>query len=99
MAGEILFLPAKSKSHRRPRKEPDVGRILNTAVVAYRWPAETDQSLTVLTETVAGKAITRSDGRKGWVLTILFRYGLSMYEAGKLPLHPQPKVVKMSLGW
>jgi len=72
---------------------------LNTAVVAYRWPAETDQSLTVLTETVAGKAITRSDGRKGWVLTILLRYGLSMYEAGKLPLHPQPKVVKMSLGW
>ena len=72
---------------------------LNKSVVAYRWPAETDQSLAALTETVAGKAITRSDGRKGWVLTILLRYGLSMYEAGKLPLQPQPKIVKMSLGW
>jgi hypothetical protein len=72
---------------------------LNKSVVAYRWPAETDQSLAALTETVAGKAITRSDGRKGWVLTILLRYGLSMYESGKLPLQPQPKIVKMSLGW
>ena len=72
---------------------------LNKSVVAYRWPAETDQSLAALTEMVAGKAITRSDGRKGWVLTILLRYGLSMYESGKLPLQPQPKIVKMSLGW
>jgi hypothetical protein len=71
----------------------------NKSVVTYRWPAETDQSLATLTETVAGKAITRSDGRKGWVLTILLRYGLSMYEAGKLPLQPQPKIVKMGLGW
>jgi hypothetical protein len=72
---------------------------LNKSVVAYRWPAETDQSLAALTETVAGKAITRSDGRKGWVLTILLRYGLSLFETGKLPLQPQPKIVKMSLGW
>jgi len=71
----------------------------NKSVVAYRWSAKTDQSLTALTETIAGKAITRSDGRKGWVLTILLRYGLHMYEIGKLPLRPQPKVVKMSLEW
>lgn len=75
------------------------GQELNRFRVSYRWPTEVDQSLTALAETVAGKAITRSDGRKGWVLTILLRYGLSMYEAGKLPLHPQPRIVKMSLGW
>lgn len=75
------------------------GQELNRFRVSYRWPAEVDQSLTALTETVAGKAITRSDGRKGWVLTILLRYGLSMYETGKLPLQPQPRIVKMSLGW
>lgn len=72
---------------------------LNKSVVAYRWPADVDHSLSTLTETIAGKAITRSDGRKGWVLTILLRYGLSMYETGKLPLQPQPKIVKMSLEW
>jgi hypothetical protein len=72
---------------------------LNRFRVSYRWPAEVDLSLATLTETVAGKAITRSDGRKGWVLTILLRYGLSLYESGKLPLQPQPKIVKMSLGW
>ena len=72
---------------------------LNHYRVSYRWPAEIDQSLTALTETIAGKAITRSDGRKGWILTILLRYGLSKYEAGRLLLQPQPKVVKMGLGW
>ena len=72
---------------------------LNRFRVSYRWPNEVDQSLAALTEMVAGKAITRSDGRKGWVLTILLRYGLSLYESGKLPLQPQPKIVKMSLGW
>jgi hypothetical protein len=72
---------------------------LNSFRVSYRWPTEVDQSLSALTETVAGKAITRSDGRKGWVLTILLRYGLNLYESGKLPLQPQPKIVKMSLGW
>jgi hypothetical protein len=72
---------------------------LNRFRVSYRWPSAVDQSLAALTETVAGKAITRSDGRKGWVLTILLRYGLSMYEVGKLPLQPKPKIFKMSLGW
>jgi hypothetical protein len=48
---------------------------LNRFRVSYRWPNEVDQSLVALTEMVAGKAITRSDGRKGWVLTILLRMG------------------------
>jgi hypothetical protein len=48
---------------------------LNRFRVSYRWPNEVDQSLAALTEMVAGKAITRSDGRKGWVLTILLRMG------------------------
>ena len=99
-AGWQKSIPTREK--KKPLSSAEKARRhqeLNRFRVSYRWSAEIDQSLTALTETIAGKAITRSDGRKGWVLTILLRFGLSMYEAGKLPLQPQPKVVKMSLGW
>ena len=92
-------LPREKKKPLSSTEKAKRRQELNRFRVSYRWPTEVDQSLAALTETVAGKAITRSDGRKGWVLTILLRYGLSMYEAGKLPLQPQPKIVKMSFGW
>ena len=85
--------PMSEAEKQKRRKE------LNQYVAAYRWPADVDDALTKLTEEVAGKALTRSDGRKGWVLTILLRYALATYEAGALPLQPQPKVVKMELTW
>ena len=83
-----------SESEKRKRQQE-----LNQFRVSYRWPEEVDKALTDLTESVIGKVLVRSDGRKGWVLTILLRYGLSAYEAGRLPLQPQPKVVKMELTW
>ncbi len=93
-------IPLHEKKKRLTKTDKsDRQKELNKFRVSYRWPAETDQALTSLTESIAGKAITRSDGRKGWVLTILLRYGLSMYEAGKLSLQPQPKIVKMELTW
>ena len=85
--------PLTETEKRRRQKE------LNQFRVSYRWPAEIDQAIVKLTEKVVGKATTRSDGRKGWVLTILLRYGLSTYEAGRLPLNPEPKTVKMRLTW
>jgi len=72
----------------------------NQTVVTYRWPADVNQKIVLVTEKIFGKALTRSEGRKGWVLTILLRAGLNAYETGKLPLRPQPIVTdKKELKW
>ncbi|MGB8215330.1 MAG: hypothetical protein WCE68_17410 [Anaerolineales bacterium] len=88
----------RKKSMPEAEKEK-LQKLRNSFVVAYRWPASVDQALTELTEKVAGKALVRADGRKGWVLTILLRYALEAYEAGRIPLKPEPRVVKKGLSW
>ena len=74
-------------------------RELNQFRVSYRWPASIDDQLKQLVEQLIGKQKARSDGRKGWVLTILFRYSLNAYQAGLLPLEPKTVVVKQGLKW
>ena len=67
--------------------------------VSYRWPASVDEQLSRLVEHLVGIPTTRSEGRKGWLLTILLRYSLNAYQVGRLPLDPQPAIVKQRLKW
>jgi len=73
----------------------------NRLRVHYRWPDALVRQIEELTTSVVGLPINqpalRSEGRKGQVLTMLLRYGLEAYKAGRLPLNPCPVVVKSRL--
>ena len=71
---------------------------LNAFRVSYRWPPHIDQALDELTAKVFGSPnLPRNEGRKGWVLTILLRYGLALYKVARLPLVPQVATGRLTL--
>ena len=61
--------------------------------VHYRWPPEINEALEQLTRQVMGyqpgEHLARKDGRKGEVLTILLRFGIQAYQAGRIDLTPK----------
>ena len=73
----------------------------NRLRVHYRWPETLVRQIEDLTNTVVGlppnQPALRSEGRKGQILSMLLRYGIEAYKAGRLPLNPCPVVVKSRL--
>jgi len=73
----------------------------NRLRVYYRWPDALVRQIEDLTKAVVGlpanQPALRSEGRKGQVLTMLLRFGIEAYKAGRLPLNPCPVTVKSRL--
>jgi len=98
-AGWPKEVPVRKKKRRLSeveRKQRQQAR--NEYRVSYRWTAAIDAELTHLAESHFGKTI-RSEGRKGLVLTILLRYGLEAYRAGRLPLKAEIRTANQRLKW
>lgn len=98
-AGWPEEIPLRRKKRRLSeveRKQRQKAR--NEYRVSYRWTATTDAALTELVDHHFGRSI-RSEGRKGLVLTILLRYGLAAYRAGKLPLKAEIRTASQRLKW
>ncbi len=83
--------PARLSSEERKRLHKE----RNQYLVAYRWPAELDQAIKAVATSAFGKPASRADGRTGWVLTILLRYALARYYAGRWLFKPRPETVRM----
>lgn len=99
-AGWPKELPVRRKKRKLSEVEKrQRQKQLNEYRVSYRWPATVDEQLTRLVENLFGVPTTRSEGRKGWLLTILLRYSLNAYQTGRLTLDPQPSIVKQRLKW
>lgn len=63
----------------------------NRLRVHYRWPNQLIEQINDLyCEVMGSQPVQRSEGRKGQLITMLLRYGIEMYKAGRLPLVPQP---------
>jgi hypothetical protein len=95
--------PREIPTRKRKRKLSEVERKLrqkarNEYRVSYRWTASIDAALTELVDDHFGSSI-RSEGRKGLVLTILLRYGLAAYRAGRLPLKAEIRTANQRLKW
>jgi hypothetical protein len=79
--------PKTEADRERERKQRDALR------VHYRWPKAMDEALDQLTRQVMGyrndEHLARKDGRKGEVLTILLRFGITAYQAGRINLTPK----------
>lgn len=97
---KVIQTPKKSKplsAVEKAQRQKERNRLR----VHYRWPKALVQQIEELTAAVVGltqnQPVLRSEGRKGQVLTMLLRYGLEAYKAGRLPLNPCPVVVKSRL--
>lgn len=87
-------IPQPKKRKRKTEAEREQERKQRDALrVHYRWPPELDDALDNLTRQVMGyqpgEHLTRKDGRKGEVLTILLRFGIQAYQTGRIDLTPK----------
>ena len=89
--------PRKKKKKISELEKKQRQQAANQFRVSYRWPGVIDDQLNQLTEQLIGKPKARSEGRKGWLLTILFRYSLQAYRLGFLPLEPKNYLVRLGL--
>jgi len=87
--------PERSKTRLSLEERKQQQKNRNQYRVAYRWPAELNAAIKAVAEEKFGAPASRADGRTGWVLTILLRYALARYYAGRWTFKPRPETVRM----